>query len=116
MRMPVVEIPVSFSLAVMTPRFMKLKLRRAVSPTKAARVMFAAFSPATDGAMSTAGAVEEFVTRPVGVEPSVAVTGPAFKKPWPMLAPIAMPEPLSGSMFSIVNVLVPRIEMAPLLM
>ena len=38
--------------------------------------------PLTDGAMTTAGALEELVTRPVAVEPSLPLTGPAFKKPW----------------------------------
>jgi hypothetical protein len=69
--MPVVEIPTSFSLAVMFPRFRKLKFRRAVSLSNEFSVMLAALAPATDGAMRTAGALDEFVTRPVGVEPSL---------------------------------------------
>ena len=70
MRMPVVEMPVSFSLAVMLPRFKTLKLRPAVSESKEPSVIEDTFPP-TDGAMITAGAFEELVTRPIAVEPSL---------------------------------------------
>jgi hypothetical protein len=110
-----VEIPTSFWLAVILPRFMKLKFSRPVSPTNGPTTIGAALDPATDGAMTTAGAVAEFVTRPTGVKPSPVPMGPEFRNPPPTVAPMAMPEPLSGSTFSAVKVAAPRNDRTPLL-
>ncbi len=70
--------------------------------------------PPIEGAIMITGLSEAFVTLPVA-ELSPPPADPEFKKPWVMLAPIAMPEPLTGSTFSPVYCAVPAAEMKPLL-